>query len=245
MLAGCACVQAAIEKRIVSRWWHMLQSARWQDSFLCTHFAPRCHLDAKITRRATHSPSARAQQLRVHSFQAPLHRLAVRHHVESLQLAVPPAMHKRRYGSSNGRDAHINAVPRMEQHALVVAVEARVPVAMVLIPKVDCAGESVSPFSLLAASQCPNASPRVSTTSQAQIQLRHLLVGLEVIPGSRRRLPLHPPCDPALAALLLHVPGQAQVAARTSAPRSSNCRTTNYRHRFARSGRGTGSDRSM
>ena len=100
-------------------------------------------------------------------------------------------------------------------------------------------------FSLLAASQSPNASLRVSTTSQAQIQLRHLLVGLEVIPGSRRRLPLHPPCDPALAALLLHVPGQAQVAARTSAPRSSNCRTTNYRHRLARSGSGTGSVRSM
>ena len=28
LLAGCACVQAAIEKSIVSRWRHMLQSAR-------------------------------------------------------------------------------------------------------------------------------------------------------------------------------------------------------------------------
>ena len=92
------------------------------------------------------SPSARAQQLRVHSVQALLHRLvAGRHHFESLQLAVPPAMHKCRYGGPSGRSAHIDAVLRMEEHALVVAVEARVPVAMVLIPKVDCAGESVSP----------------------------------------------------------------------------------------------------
>ena len=81
----------------------------------------------------------------MHSVQALLHRLAVRHHFESLQLAVSPAMHKCRYGGPSGRSAHIDAVLRMEEHALVVAVEARVPVAMVLVPKVDCAGESVSP----------------------------------------------------------------------------------------------------
>ena len=96
LLAGCALVQAAIDKMIAIRWRHMLQRAQWHDSCLCTHFVARCRFDAKTTPCAPliHCPSARAQQLRVHSVQALLHRLAVRHHFESLQLAVSPAMHK-------------------------------------------------------------------------------------------------------------------------------------------------------
>ena len=129
LLAGCALIQAAIDKMIAIRWRRMLQRAQWHDSCLCTHFVARCRFDAKTTPCAPlmHCPSARAQQLRVHSVQALLHRLAVRHHFESLQLAVPPAMHKCRYGGPSGRSAHIDAVLRMEEHTLVVAVEARVP----------------------------------------------------------------------------------------------------------------------
>ena len=146
LLAGCALVQAAIDKMIAIRWGHMLQRAQWHDSCLCTHFVARCRFDAKTTPCAPliHCPSARARQLRVHSIQALLHALIARHHFESLKLTVPPAMHKRRYGGPSGR-VQVDAVLRMEERALVVAVEVRVPVAMVPIPKVDCAGESVSP----------------------------------------------------------------------------------------------------
>ena len=54
-------------------------------------------------------------------------------------------MHKRRYGGPSRRDAHIDAVLRMEEHALVLA-EVCVTVAVMLILIIDCAGESVPSF---------------------------------------------------------------------------------------------------
>ena len=154
--------------------------------FVLYHVDVRCKLHCTF-RTPAHTPplSARAQQLRVHSVKTLLHGFPVGHHFESLELTVPPAVHKRRNGGSRRR-VQVDAVLCMNQHALVVTLKVCMSVSLVTIPDINSAGQSTPTFFgwPLRIASCRSKLLR----SCGDITFRGILVAIAPISTRQRRL---------------------------------------------------------